>query len=38
MNVEGRNSINFYLYDRQSAAIPTFGVLLFDIRYSTVRY
>jgi hypothetical protein len=30
-NVEGRNSIDFYEFKRQSAAIPSFEILRFDI-------
>ncbi len=28
-NAEGRKSIDFYLFKRQSAAIPSFEILLF---------
>jgi hypothetical protein len=30
-NVEGRNSIDFYLHKRRSAATPSFDILRFDI-------
>jgi hypothetical protein len=31
LNVEGRNSTEFYTTKRQSAAIPSFEILRFDI-------
>jgi hypothetical protein len=31
MNVEGRNSIEFYGFKRQSAAIPSFKILRFAV-------
>jgi hypothetical protein len=30
-NIEGRNSIDFYEFKRQSVAIPSFEILRFDI-------
>jgi hypothetical protein len=37
-NVEGRNSIASDVFKGQSAAIPSFDILRFDIQYSAVRF